>query len=66
MGKFLDGTFSVAVSIYRGKLSMREASREIGISHATMCRIETGHKPDIDSFARVCSWMKICPSKFFR
>lgn len=40
------------------KLSLRAAAKEIGISPATLSRIENGNKPDIDSFCQICDWLE--------
>jgi len=36
--------------------SVRGAAKKIGISAATLCRIENGAAPDIDSFVKICQW----------
>lgn len=45
----------------RGGRGIREASGEIGISSATLSRIENGKVPDLDTFSKVCKWLKIDP-----
>jgi transcriptional regulator with XRE-family HTH domain len=47
----------------RGTTGVREASREIGISPATLTRIEAGRLPDIATFKLVCTWLKINPAE---
>lgn len=37
-------------------LSLREAAKEMGISHSTLSRIENGGKPDVDTFFVICKW----------
>ena len=37
-------------------LRLRAAAKEIGISAATLSRIERGEKPDIDNFVKICIW----------
>lgn len=50
------------VRLFRRHLSMREAAQEIGISPATVCRIESGlYAPDLENFAKVCRWMSADP-----
>jgi len=48
----------------RGTLGVRAAAKEIGISPATLSRIENGHVPDLATFAAICAWLGEDPSKF--
>jgi transcriptional regulator with XRE-family HTH domain len=43
----------------RGSRGIREAAREIGISHATLSRVERGHLPDLENYQKICKWMGI-------
>lgn len=45
----------------RGDRGVREVAKEIGISPATLSRVERGKVPDLDTFGRICRWMKIDP-----
>jgi len=47
----------------RGERGVREVSKEIGISPATLSRVERGHLPDIETFAKVCNWLGIDPGE---
>src|SRR3954468_7393727 len=38
---------------------VREVAREIGISHATLLRVEKGHLPDIENYKKICRWIGI-------
>lgn len=38
-------------------ISIRQASREIGISPSTYLRIEDGKLPDIETFLKILSWL---------
>ncbi len=40
-------------------LSFREAEKVHGVSAATLCRLETGSKPDVEHFATLCGWLGI-------
>ena len=41
---------------------VREFAREIGISAATLSRIERGKLPDIETFGKLCSVLKLDPA----
>lgn len=46
----------------RGTLGIRAVASDIGISTATLSRIENGHIPDLETFRRVCLWLGADPS----
>jgi transcriptional regulator with XRE-family HTH domain len=46
-------------------LSLREAGRRSGVSASTLSRIMTGEMPDIDSFGKLCAWIRQVPGTFF-
>jgi transcriptional regulator with XRE-family HTH domain len=48
----------------RGALGVRAAAAEVGISSATFSRIENGQMPDLETFAKVCSWLNVDPGEF--
>lgn len=48
----------------RGTLGVRAAAKEIGVSPATLSRIENGHVPDLVTFAAICKWLGEEPAKF--
>lgn len=45
----------------RGDRGIRAVAKEIGISFATLSRIELGKQPDLDTFTKICNWLKINP-----
>jgi transcriptional regulator with XRE-family HTH domain len=47
----------------RGKGGIRDVAREIGISPATLSRVENGKLPDLDTFSKVCKWLMIDPGE---
>ncbi len=47
----------------RGSRGVREVAEEVGISPATLSRVERGHLPDIETFGKVCQWLKLDPSE---
>lgn len=48
----------------RGKLGLRAAAKEIGISAPTLSRIEQGNLPDIETYVKICDWLKVNTSYF--
>jgi len=47
----------------RGERGVRAIAKEIGISPATLSRIERGHLPDLETFGKVCRWLGIDPGE---
>lgn len=47
----------------RGARGVRETAKEIGISHATLSRVERGYLPDLDTFKKVCTWLEVDPGE---
>jgi len=47
-------------------MSMDQACLEIGISKATLSRVENEKGIDIDTFAKICTWLKSNPARYFR
>jgi transcriptional regulator with XRE-family HTH domain len=43
----------------RGEKGLRQTAQEIGISPATLSRVEGGKLPDIDTFKKICVWMEV-------
>jgi transcriptional regulator with XRE-family HTH domain len=41
------------------ELGVRAAAREIGISHATLSRVEKGFLPDLENYEKICKWLGI-------
>ena len=46
----------------RGGLGIRAAAAKIGISPATLSRVENGQLPDLENFGKICRWLKIDPA----
>lgn len=47
-------------------IGLREAAIEIGISYATLSRIENKKVPDLMTYAKVCEWLKVDMKSFFK
>jgi transcriptional regulator with XRE-family HTH domain len=41
------------------ELGIRGAAREIGISHATLSRVEKGFLPDLENYEKIRRWLGI-------
>lgn len=49
----------------RGKNGLRSISEAIGdVSVATLSRIEQGKVPDVDTFIKICDWLKVPTDTF--
>ena len=47
-------------------LAMNDLCNKIGISKATLSRIERGSLPDIETFIKICNWLQVeNPNIFF-
>jgi transcriptional regulator with XRE-family HTH domain len=49
----------------RGARPLREAAAEIGVSQATLSRIERGNLPDLETFPKICRWLGLNPGDVF-
>lgn len=47
------------------RIGLREFSKYIGISSATLCRLEKGSIPDIETYLKICKWLVESPNKFY-
>lgn len=47
----------------RGERGVRETAKEIGVSAATLSRIENGKQPDLTTFPKICSWLQLDPAE---
>ncbi len=61
MEQLTPAEFGQRVARKRGSMGIRAAAAEIGISAATLSRIERGHVPDIRTLSKVCAWVGIDP-----
>jgi len=44
---------------------IREVAREIGISSATLSRVENGRLPNIEAFRKICDWLQVDMGEVF-
>lgn len=54
---------SILVRKRRGERGLRSAADEIGITHTTLSRVESGKLPDIKTFILICKWLGIDPNE---
>lgn len=52
------------IAAKRGSRGVRAAATEVGVGHATLSRVENGHMPDLETFAKICRWLQRDPSEF--
>jgi transcriptional regulator with XRE-family HTH domain len=50
--------------VRRGGQGIRAAAQDVGISPATLSRIENGNMPDLETFAKICRWLDRDPREF--
>jgi transcriptional regulator with XRE-family HTH domain len=48
----------------RGGRGIREVAREIGISPATLSRVENGRLPNIQALMKICDWLDVEMGEF--
>ena len=46
----------------RGKIGIRATAANVGVSPATLSRVENGHLPDLENFQKICRWLNVDPS----
>ena len=47
----------------RGKVGIRTTARTIGLSPATLSRVENGQLPDLVNFTKLCRWLELDPAE---
>ncbi len=50
---------------FKNNLTLDEAAVQIGISKATLSRLEKAKTPDVETFGKVCSWLGTMPNRYF-
>lgn len=59
MAKITLERIGVELKERRGERGLREVATEIGISTATLSRIEAGKQPDLETFSKLCKWLQL-------
>lgn len=49
---------------HRDGRGIREAAKEVGISPATLSRVENRKVPDLETFGKICAWLGEDPAVF--
>jgi transcriptional regulator with XRE-family HTH domain len=47
----------------RAARGIRETAKEIGVSPATLSRVERGYLPDLETFTKICKWLQLDPAE---
>jgi transcriptional regulator with XRE-family HTH domain len=48
----------------RGSRGVRAVAADVGVSPATLSRVENGNLPDLETFAKLCTWLDRDPAEF--
>lgn len=57
-------TLGAEVRKQRGNNTLRDVAKRIGISPATLMRVESGRVPDVETFGKLCRWLEIDPGAY--
>ncbi len=49
---------------HRAGKGIREAAKEVGISSATLSRVENNKIPDLETFRKICKWLGEDPAVY--
>lgn len=50
------------IQLRRAGKGIREAAKEVGISPATLSRVENRKVPDLETFGKICRWLDEDPA----
>jgi transcriptional regulator with XRE-family HTH domain len=56
--------FGRLLAAKRGARGVRAAALEAEVSSSTYSRVENGHMPDLETFAKLCRWLDKDPAEF--
>jgi transcriptional regulator with XRE-family HTH domain len=56
--------FGRLLAAKRGERGVRAAALEAEVSSSTYSRVENGHMPDLETFAKLCRWLERDPADF--
>lgn len=63
MAKLSVETLGRKLADKRGAMGIRAAAKAVGVSPATLSRVERGYLPDLETFAKVCRWLEVSPGE---
>lgn len=66
MPKFTLSEMGALIRERRGAQGVRTAAAEVGVSPATLSRVENGKQPDLETFEKLCQWLGISPADVLR
>ena len=49
---------------HRANKTLRESAKAIGISPATLMRVEAGRVPDVETYGKLCTWLRVDPGSY--
>lgn len=52
------------IAVKRDGRGVRAVASDVGISPATLSRVENGNMPDLVTFAKICKWLDLDPREF--
>ena len=58
------GDFGRLMAAKHANRGIRAAALDAGVSPATFSRVENGHMPDLETFAKLCKWLARDPREF--
>lgn len=58
------GSLGNDVRKHRENKTLRAAARDIGISAATLMRVEAGRVPDVETYGKLCTWLGVDPGSY--
>lgn len=56
--------FGRLLAAKRGSRGVRAVALDANVSSATFSRVENGHMPDLETFAKLCKWLGRDPREF--
>jgi transcriptional regulator with XRE-family HTH domain len=64
MGEIKIDLLAKRVQVRRAEKGIREAAREVGVSPATLSRVENKKIPDLETFSKICRWLGEDPAEY--
>jgi transcriptional regulator with XRE-family HTH domain len=58
------GNLGNDVRKHRENKTLRDAAHDIGISPATLMRVEAGRVPDVETYGKLCTWLGVDPGSY--